>query len=238
MSAIAIPQKSIRLATVWLSALWIATGLLAATSARADIYFWQDAAGTIHFSNQDAPADASLYMREIARPAKPEASDQKVEKDDDQLAKELARRQAQTQQRLDEANRRLDRALEKVDNLTESVARSQARAEAAAEAARQAEQEAAAAVNSRDEVRERAIVYAAPYRYHYKDRSYGHRRHKTTGRHSRHLNRAKKFRPQHHRNHSELERFKGHRGKAAKHRIPGPILPPEPYRIPKAYGIR
>jgi len=87
MKAIATYQKGRRLMAVWLSTLWIAAVLLTAASARADIYFWEDSEGVIHFSNQDAPPKASLYMREIATPTSPETAEIQPEVDREALSR-------------------------------------------------------------------------------------------------------------------------------------------------------
>lgn len=244
MKAIAIHQTGMRLMTGLFSALWIAAALLAAASAHADIYFWEDRDGVIHFSNQDAPPEASLYMREIAPPVPPDTSEIQPEIDTEALAKELARKQALTQQRLEEANRKLDDALDRVDDLTESVSRSKAQAVAAAEAARQAELEARAARDYQTDDKKRVIVHAVPYRpyksyrRHNKEYRYNHRKHKFNNRHARHLHHDKKFSLTHNRGKSRIDKFRAHRKNHYRYQIPGPILPPAENRIPKAYGIR
>lgn len=231
----------------WLSALWIAAALVTASTARADIYFWEDGDGVIHFSNQDAPPKASLYMREIATPTPPETTPIQPEIDREALSAELARKQAQTQQRLEEANRQLKEALDRVDDLTESVSRSQAQAEAAAESARQAELEAQAAREDRSYAKERVIVHAAPYRKygkydthrrHYKERHHD-RKHKFKNRHDRHRKHDKIFVLPYKNGKSKIEKkVKPHRRNPFQYHIPRPILPPEKHRIPRAYGVR
>ena len=244
MRAIATNQNGRRRIAVWISTLWIAAALLAAATARADIYFWEDGEGVIHFSNQDAPPKASLYMREFATPDPPEPTEIKPETDRDAMAGEVDRRQALTQQRLEEASGKLKEALERVDVLTESVARSRVQAAEAADAARQAELDAEAASSYRSDIKERVIVHTAPYRaydpyrHRYKDRKFKYRNHKFKNRHSRYLNHEKKIRPRHHRGKSKIDRLKRHRRGEYDPGIPGPILPPERTRIPKAYGIR
>jgi hypothetical protein len=244
MRAIATPRRGKRLIAAWLSTLWIAAGWLAATSVRADIYFWEDSSGVIHFSNQDAPPEAALYMRETAAPVNPESDEAKDENGNDKLTREIARQQASTQQRLEAANRKLSHALERVDDLTQAVARSRAQAQAAAEAARQSELEADAANRNRSDVQERVVVHVVhsrhyePYRHPYEDHRYKKRRHNFKNRHSRHPNHKNRFRPHSHGNHYNIEKTRHRRHKAFNYHIPRPILPPEPTRIPRAYGIR
>lgn len=244
MRAIATPRRGKRLIAAWFSTLWIAAGWLAATSARADIYFWEDSSGVIHFSNQNAPPEAALYMRDIATPANPEPAEVKDENDNDKLTEKIARQQALTQQRLEAANRKLNHALERVEDLTQAVAHSRAQAQAAAEAARQAELEAEAANRDRSAVQERVIVHAVPhrpyepYRYPYEDHRYEKRRHNVKNRHARRLNHENKYRPHADGNHSKIEKTGHRRHKAFNYHIPRPVRPPEQTRIPRAYGIR
>ncbi len=227
----------------WFSMFWITSILLTAGAARADIYFWEDRQGVIHFSNEAAPPEASLYMREIPTPPAPEPTETPVEADREASARELARKQAQTQKRLEEANRKLNDALERVDALTDSVARSRARAEAAADAARQAELEARAARDYQSDDRERVTVYAVPYRpykshHQYKRHGNNHRNHKYERHRSRPLHRDKSVTSRHIRSRSGIEKSKTHRRSHFRYNIPGPVLPPDGHRIPKAYGIR
>ena len=162
---------------VWTAALWVAAALMTAGAVRADIYSWKDADGVIHFSNQDAPARASIYMKEPV----PGPADAVIREPQPniQIEREIeaVRRQVRTEAKLEEANRRLDQALEKVDELTDKVADSQARATAAAEAAQQAaivaEREAQAAGYNSGSVNERVVVYSSPY-YPYRNKKYGH----------------------------------------------------------------
>ncbi len=239
----------------WLATLWIAAALLTATSARADIYFWEDTDGVIHFSNQDAPPNASLYMREIVTPDPPETAEVQTEANREALSRELARKQARTQQRLEEANDKLNEALERVDDLTESVSRSRAQAAAAAEAARQAELDAQAARDHQYDNKRRVIVHSVPYRpydpyrkydkdrHHYKDRHYKYKKdrkygkHRIKDRHSLHRKHDKQF-SRDSRSKHRIDKYKSRRHNPYKYSIPKPILPPEKHRIPKAYGIR
>jgi hypothetical protein len=255
MRAIAIPHRQKRLIAGWpltgwlqigwLLMLWITAGWFAANSARADIYSWEDSQGIIHYSNQDAPPEAALYMRETAPPENTEHAEIIDDNNSEKVAREAARQQALARENLEEVNHKLSRALDKVDDLTASVARSKAQAEAAAEAARQAEREVAAAGSDRSDVQERVIVHTVPYRsyrphHRYRHENYGnnHLKHKATRQHSRRLTHEKRFRPQTSRVHSKIEKIRRQRHKPEKYQIPGPILPPEPYRIPAAYGIR
>jgi hypothetical protein len=123
------------------------------------------------------------------------------------------------------------------------VARSRAEAEAAADAARQAEREAVAASSEQSVVQEQVIVHAVPYH------RYGHHRslhinqgnnrrvHKVLRRHSP-LNPATRFNPYINRADVGIGKITGRRRIPDKYQIPGPILPPEPYHIPAAYGVR
>jgi hypothetical protein len=227
----------------WLFILGIAAGWFTATSARADIYSWEDSAGVIHYSNQEAPPDAALYMRETAPPVTAEPDETKDENNDGQADEATARQQAEARAQLDAVNRKLDRALEKVDDLTASVARSRAEAEAAADAARQAEREAAAASSDPGDVQERVIVHTVPYhrhgdhRYRHINPGSHHRVHKILRRHSP-LKPKTGFKPYIHRDNSRIGKFTRRRHIPDKYQIPGPILPPEPYHIPAAYGVR
>lgn len=249
MKAIATPPKgkrSIRgwLLFGWLLFGWITAGWFAAASARADIYAWEDSEGVIHYSNQEVPPEAALYMREVSPPANAEPAETNDENNNSKTTMETDRQQALAQEHLEEVNRKLSRALEKVDDLTASVARSKAQAEAATEAAREAEREAAAARDGRSDVQERVIVHAVPYRryghhrYRYNNHGNHYQKQKVTRRRSRSLNHEKRFRPHIYRAHSRIEKINGRRHIPNEYKIPGPILPPEPYRIPKAYGIR
>jgi hypothetical protein len=227
----------------WLLFSWIAAGGFAATTAWADIYSWEDSAGVIHYSNQEAPPEAALYMRETAPSVTAEPNETIDENNDGQVVKASARQQAEAQAQLEAVNRKLDRALEKVDDLNASVARSRAEAEAAADAARQAEREAVAASSEQSVVQEQVIVHAVPYH------RYGHHRslhinqgnnrrvHKVLRRHSP-LNPATRFNPYINRADVGIGKITGRRRIPDKYQIPGPILPPEPYHIPAAYGVR
>ncbi len=243
MKTIARPQRTIEWVAGWLLLSWISAGGFAATWAHADIYSWEDSAGVIHYSNQEAPPDAALYMRETAPPVTAEPTETKNENNDGEVAQATARQQAEAQAQLDEVNRKLNRALEKVDDLTASVARSQAQAEAAAEAARQAEREAVAASSEKGDVQEHVIVHSVPYyrhghhRYRHINQGNNRRVHKIIRRHSP-LNPETTFKPNIYGANSRIGKIPARRHIPDKYQIPGPILPPEPYRIPAAYGVR
>jgi hypothetical protein len=243
MRTIAKPQRKRGWVAVWLLLSWIAAGGFAATAARADIYSWEDSAGVIHYSNQEVPPDAALYMRETAPPVTAEPAETKDENNDGEAAKATARQQAEAQAQLEKVNRKLDRALEKVDDLTASAARSREQAEAAAEAARQAEQKAAEASSDQGEVQEPVVVYTVPYhpyghhRYRHISQGKNHREAKVTRRRSV-LNPETRFNPYVYRANSGIGKITGRRHIPDKYQIPGPILPPEPYHIPAAYGVR
>jgi paraquat-inducible protein B len=223
---------------------WIAAGGFAATSACADIYSWEDSAGVIHYSNQEAPPEAALYMRETAPPVAAEPIETKDENNNDAVAKATAHQQAEAQAQIEAVNRKLDRALEKVDDLTETVARSREQAEAAAEAARQAEREAAATSSDQSDIQEPVIVYTVPYhryghdRYRHINQGKNHRVQMVTRPRSRSLNPETRLKPYTYRANSRIGKITGRRHKPDKYQIPGPILPPEPYHIPAAYGVR
>lgn len=242
MRTIAKPQRAKGWIAGWLLVSWIAAIGFAATSARADIYSWEDSKGVIHYSNQEVPPEAALYMRETAPPVNTEPTEIKDENNNGGVARETPRQQAQAQ--LEEVNHKLNRALEKVDDLTASVDRSRAQAEAAAEAARQAEREAAAASSDQSDTQEQVIVYTVPYRryghhnYRYINQGNNHRGHRVTNRHSRRLNLVQDATTHAYGAHSKSGQIKRHGHNAYNYQIPGPILPPEPYRIPAAYGVR
>lgn len=244
MKAIAKQRTTNGLVAGWLAIMWMAILLSATTAARADIYFWEDDKGVIHFSNQESPPNASLYMREPAARNLPEPEAQSTARETS--AMEVARQQAETQARLDEANRKLDRALERVDELTESVSRSRAQAAEAAEAARLAELDAEAARNYQSEVKERIIVHSVPYRKHYpyRNKFKGHRpyKHQVYGKgkgHSRNLKHDKKFVPYFNNGKkSKLYKHYRHQDHTRHYSAPSPILPPGRSHIPRAYGIR
>jgi hypothetical protein len=142
---------------VWM-ALAIAGLWFTADMARADIFFWQDAGGVIHFSNTSAPPEADLYMVEPSAPPSPEPPEESAN------AAAEKKRDAKAEAQIEEANRKLQRALEKVDDLSDQVRQTQRQAKEAAQAAQKA---AAEAEQAREENSGNGIVYAVPYRPHH-----------------------------------------------------------------------
>jgi uncharacterized coiled-coil protein SlyX len=119
--------------------------------ARADIYFWTDSEGVIHFSNYAAPPEAQFYMVEYS----PQENDQAESK-----TAAIEHKRDPLKDQLAEANRKLEKALDKVDDLTEQVEQTRREALEAADAARRAEAEAKADDESRTAG---SLVYAVPY---------------------------------------------------------------------------
>jgi Domain of unknown function (DUF4124) len=155
------------------SLFWIAAVLLTARVGRADIYFWQDTQGVIHFSNQAAPPEAGLYLHE---PAQPQAADQLPQPARQETQAAPDQRAAGTEARLEQANRKLDEALQHVDQLTEEIRQNRAAAQAAAEAARQAAVEARIQADEAEQTANpdsaQVVVYAVPH-FRYKNRHHG-----------------------------------------------------------------
>ena len=122
------------------------------TPVQADIYYWTDSGGVIHFSNHNPPAKAQFFMVEQppSETASNETKSEAALPKRDHLAVKLA-----------EANRKLEEAISKVDNLTKKVDQSSRDARKAAEAAKQAQAEAK--LDAEKET-ERAVVYGVPYR--------------------------------------------------------------------------
>lgn len=133
--------------------LTVTVGWVSADSAQADIYFWKDAEGIIHFSNHNPPSTAEFYMVEHA-PAKNTASEPEN--------KTALQKQDPLQARLEDANRKLEKALDKVDALTDKVEQARREARDAAETARRAADEAQTAGETRQES---TVVYGVPYRH-------------------------------------------------------------------------
>lgn len=237
MKTLTIPRIDISKNIIWTATLWVAAGLIAATAARADIYSWQDEDGVIHFSNQNVPPRASIYMVEPA-PGPPDAKiedAQPIYEETDQS--DTALRRAQTQAKLDEANDRLNQALEKVEELTDQVSQSQARAneavemaEEAREAAEAAEKEAEAVKYRQSKEKERVVFYSAPvpYRYQKNFKNHGNRKH--------FKNHGNRYRPQHDNwkhlkryPHNSANRYAPHKYKTDRYKRknlgPVPIIP-------------
>lgn len=146
--------------TAWIVWMVLANAISGWTAppARADIFFWQDADGVIHFSNTSAPPEADLYMVERNSPASPAPPEESAN------AAAEKKRDAEVKARLEEANRKLQKALEKVDDLSDQVRQTQRQAKEAAQAAQKA---AAEAEQAREENSGNGIVYAVPYRPHH-----------------------------------------------------------------------
>ena len=104
--------------------------------AAADIYYWTDARGVIHFSNRTAPADAHVYIVERQPAAGEQAETPNM------AANPTAPPPSPSADQLVEANRKLEKALEQVKALSAQLDRSRREARAAAEEARQAATEA------------------------------------------------------------------------------------------------
>ena len=132
--------------------LMIWSCIICLTPVQADIYYWTDSDGVIHFSNHNPPAKAQFFM--VEQPPDETASNETKSEaalpKRDPLAAKLA-----------EANNKLDEALSKVDELAEKVEQSRQDARNAAEAARQAQAEAKLAAEKESE---RTVVYGVPYR--------------------------------------------------------------------------
>lgn len=237
MKATAIKINRQGALAVWFSALWLAVVLIFTATAHGDIYSWQDHEGVIHFSNQKAPPESSLYMREPVAAPEPSTDNVNRQPHREPVDVERIKRQAQTEARLEEANRKLDRALERVDELTETVSKSRAEAAAAAEAAQQAavtaqyEAESARSYQEKDKS-ESIVVYTAPHRHRHKKRGIRHHR---PGYYNPD---TKAYGYYNWSGRSKSDRKKVKRQHRVYHRKPVPILPPERHRIPKAYGIR
>lgn len=122
------------------------------TPVRADIYYWTDGDGVIHFSNHNPPAEAHFFM--VEQPPSETASNETESEvalpKRDPLAAKLA-----------EANRKLEEALSKVDDLAKKVDQSSQEARKAADAAQRAQAEAKIAA---EKGTERTVVYGVPYR--------------------------------------------------------------------------
>ncbi len=242
MKVITLKRTNVGMSVLGLSVLWIATVLLAATAVRADIYSWQDEQGVIHYSNNNVPPQANLYMK-VPKDTSP-PPDTEIHKRSERIEPDIEaiRQQAKAEVRIEEANRKLDRALDKVDELTEKVEESRARARAAEQAANEAaaaaESQAASSGYYGNGVKERVIVHSTPYYpYRYKN-------------HGPHYNKPYYFGPKkyrhgykngsglskHHYKYKHDRKYK--RGRHHLHRSkPIPIIR-ERSRIPKAYGIR
>lgn len=174
-----ISKNEIGRKITWTAALWVASALMTTASVRADIYSWQDAEGVIHYSNQNVPPQASIYMKEPVPSPKDAVNHEPQPNIQVEREIEAVHRQVRTEVKLEEANRRLDQALEKVEELTNKVTDSQAQAAAAAEAAQQAAivaESKAQAAGYNKRVDERVVVYSSPYYPHrYKKQSSGYR---------------------------------------------------------------
>ena len=127
--------------------------IVCSTPVRADIYFWTDSGGVIHFSNHNPPPEAQFFM--VEQPADENPVHETT------AAPVLSKRDP-LQDQLTEANRKLEKALDKVDDLTEKVEQTRRDARNAADAAQRAQAEAKIANESRTE---RTVVYAVPYRH-------------------------------------------------------------------------
>ncbi len=240
MKRILIQSYDHRRWMIWVSSLWMAAALLAVPAAQADIYFWQDEQGVIHFSNQDAPPNASLYMREpVAVAASPVA----------ESVKSSAAAENALAAKLEQTNRQLSRALERVDELTEKVKDSEQAAAAAAAAAQQAARQASDNAVRTDpaptyEKRPHVVYYAAPgihrpakYRRGYHTPPHKHRyRHHTPPHHSHYRHDRIK---RHHRlsHHGNFRRPVNQRHRIHMHQQPKWPVPHRKW-IPKAYGVR
>lgn len=122
--------------------------LVLAAPVGADIYFWKDDDGVLHFSNRQAPPEAEFYM--AAPPPRPHPV----------VAETQALQEPPAPSKPDalaEANRRLGKALEKVDKLTDTVEQIRREAQAAAISSRQAAEQA----DREREARERAEAAAS-----------------------------------------------------------------------------
>lgn len=141
------------MATLMFGLMMISGYLIGVPHARADIYYWTDVNGVIHFSNHNPPPEAEFFMVEQSRSdhhrTESETADGDVKSDP-------------LKDQLEEANRKLEKALGKMDDLTEEVEKSRREARNAADAARQAQEEARIAGETRSE---RTVVYGVPYRH-------------------------------------------------------------------------
>ncbi len=230
--------------TVILNALWrwflllMAVAMFTTPTVRADIYFWTDPQGVIHFSNQNAPPKAALYMKEPQRVAAPTAPDPE--------SQPITAAEERIQARLEQTSRQLEQALEKVDELTEKVRDSQQEAAVAAAVAQQAAQFSAisAAQSNAEpvyEVRDRVVYYAAPYyhlpRHHKGLHHAGHKykHHKF----NRHKFKHHKFKSHHgkfgHKGHIVHNKFRHKRHTNFHYKG---LSTHRGHRIPKMYGIR
>jgi len=237
METVTISKREPAARLTWFSILLMTAALMTmASAARADIYFWQDDEGVIHFSNQDVPPQAGLYMREPA-PSPPAVVGEENSGTQDRTGfeAEAVRRQMRTERKLEEANRKLNTALDKVAELTDKAEQSQARADAAAEKARLAAIEAeqqAAAVADEHETDHRFFVYTAPYGHHYQKRGAHYRK-------PYYIKQNRKLIPKKHPRPSKTTK-PNHLNANRRHSRSGalPLLPPERNYIPSAYGIR
>ncbi len=234
MDAITIEYRRNPLAVTWFALIWIAMALLWVRPASADIFFWQDENGVIHFSNQDTPPTATLYMRE-PEPAPASASPTPA------TGPEVSGEQVQVQAELERTRQKLEKALERVEDLTDKIRDSQQEAAVSAALAQQAAQiSVASTVQTAQEpeyvVQDRLVFVtpAHPLLRRHNGRHHGHSRFKRPG-------------IRLHNTPAIQNRFKhpGHFGHV-KIIVPGGIRPdqgpvyPVPFRnrIPKAYGIR
>jgi ribosomal protein L12E/L44/L45/RPP1/RPP2 len=227
-----INRKKLALAVV--VTLGLAGTLGAVDTPRADIYSWQDEEGTIHFSNQAAPPEAELYMREPLSPARVEQTEAANGQVSQQVDIEAVRRQVRNEIRLEEANRKLGDALNRIDELTENVSRSQAAAAAAGEVARQTAAAvataAAAADDHRNYVREPVVILSTPYWM-------GHRKHGKRPHNADHFKSGGKKPTVQWRRHSKAGKSEG-LWSPLPHQRRNRALSPQRSFIPKAYGIR